>query len=277
MKLKFGFGLAIPLMLLSLSACSNNASKNSSSSSSAEKISQSQKKDQISKSFQKVVADTKESLKGTEETLADTYSGIQVRGEAPETLVLTYTYKEKTSKTLSDTVMAHTLAASLSSDFDKYGEDFPDFKERFIYLNPDHSTLYDITITADDVKEAEEASQTSESSSAAQSTEVSATFEVFVNGIRAGTESMKDLYSDIQVEAVPPETVLITLTYPTAVSGLAEDAVTSAFATSLGSQFSAAKTLFPNFAMRIVLLNPDKSVVYDHTLTIAEVEAANAG
>lgn len=160
MKKKLLIGVFIlPLTLLSLTACSNSSSKKPS-----EKTSQSQKSEKLSKDFQKVVdASKKEMAKNLDKK---TYSKIQVKGEAPETIVFTYTFKEEKEKTLSTKEMKEGLIEGARLDFESQGEKFPNFKERLIYLNPDGSTLYNITISAKDIKEAEESSdETSDNSS----------------------------------------------------------------------------------------------------------------
>ena len=167
----------LALALLSLGACSkkSDASHKSSSSStssfsfpsstSSSKVSSSSKVEtptgNVDSSFQKAVDATQPTVATMKETYKDTYSDITATAEAPQTIVYTYTYRNQIAPTATKEAVAKQLATATASEFNQFSAVFPNFKERYIYLNSDKSELYNILVTKDDVAAAQASSASS--------------------------------------------------------------------------------------------------------------------
>ena len=168
----------LALALLSLGACSkkSDASHKSSSSStssfsfpsstsSSSKASSSSKVEtptgNIDSSFQKAVDATQPTVATMKETYKDTYSDITATAEAPQTIVYTYTYRNQITPTATKEAVAKQLATAKASEFNQFSAVFPNFKERYIYLNSDKSELYNILVTKEDVTAAQASSASS--------------------------------------------------------------------------------------------------------------------
>ncbi|MFG7388667.1 hypothetical protein ACGO3R_12040 [Lactococcus lactis] len=95
------------------------------------------------------------------ETYKDTYSDITATAEAPQTIVYTYTYRNQIAPTATKEAVANQLATATASEFNQFSAVFPNFKERYIYLNSDKSELYNILVTKDDVAAAQASSASS--------------------------------------------------------------------------------------------------------------------
>ena len=157
----------LALVLLSLGACSKKSDtshKSSSSSTSSfsfpsstpsSKVSSSSKIEtptgNVDSSFQKAVDATQPTVATMKETYKDTYSDITATAEAPQTIVYTYTYRNQIAPTATKEAVAKQLATATASEFNQFSAVFPNFKERYIYLNSDKSELYNILVTKDDV------------------------------------------------------------------------------------------------------------------------------
>ena len=57
--------------------------------------------------------------------------------------------------------VAKQLATATASEFNQFSAVFPNFKERYIYLNSDKSELYNILVTKEDVTAAQASSASS--------------------------------------------------------------------------------------------------------------------
>lgn len=148
------------LALFTLAACNSQKTK-MSDSSKTEKSSQVTKKSgkeskkEVSKAFQDLVEQTKPTMERMKDAYADVYSDIELKAAYPETIVFTYTYKNKVEVSQEQKEQTFkTLATSIKPEVDKYKEDFPNFQEQFIYLNPDKSEAANFLITQKDVEEA---------------------------------------------------------------------------------------------------------------------------
>jgi hypothetical protein len=162
----------LALALLSLGACSKKSDtshKSSSSSTSSfsfpSSTSSSSKVEtptgNVDSSFQKAVDATQPTVATMKETYKDTYSDITATAEAPQTIVYTYTYRNQIAPTATKEAVAKQLATATASQFNQFSAVFPNFKERYIYLNSDKSELYNILVTKDDVAAAQASSASS--------------------------------------------------------------------------------------------------------------------
>mgnify|MGYP000228907304 CR=1 FL=1 len=115
----------------------------------------------IDSSFQKAVDATQPTVATMKETYKDTYSDITATAEAPQTIVYTYTYRNQITPTATKEAVAKQLATATASEFNQFSAVFPNFKERYIYLNSDKSELYNILVTKEDVTAAQASSASS--------------------------------------------------------------------------------------------------------------------
>ncbi|AXN66003.1 hypothetical protein [Lactococcus cremoris] len=160
----------LALALLSLGACSKKSDSkakasssvsstaicSSSSTSSSKKVENNQ--ENISSSFQMTVEATQKNMETTKASFKDTYSDIKVTAEAPETIVYTYIYKNKVTPTVSKEEMINQLALGTAAEFNRFTSIYPNFKERYIYLNPDNSEIFNLLITQNDIDAASSSS-----------------------------------------------------------------------------------------------------------------------
>lgn len=162
----------LALALLSLGACSKKSdtshksiSSSTSSFSFPSSTSSSSKVEtptgNVDSSFQKAVDATQPTVATMKETYKDTYSDITATAEAPQTIVYTYTYRNQIAPTATKEAVAKQLATATASEFNQFSAVFPNFKERYIYLNSDKSELYNILVTKDDVAAAQASSASS--------------------------------------------------------------------------------------------------------------------
>ena len=128
----------LALALLSLGACSkksdskakasssvsSTAISSSSSTSSSKKVENTQ--ENISSSFQMTVEATQKNMETTKVSFKDTYSDS----------------KEE---------MINQLALGTAAEFNRFTSIYPNFKERYIYLNPDNSEIFNLLITQNDI------------------------------------------------------------------------------------------------------------------------------
>lgn len=101
---------------------------------------------------------TRKNMETTKASFKDTYSDIKVTAEAPETIVYTYIYKNKVTPTISKETMIKQLASGTATEFNKFTSMYPNFKERYIYLNPDNSEIFNLLITQNDIDAASSSS-----------------------------------------------------------------------------------------------------------------------
>ncbi|EQC57955.1 hypothetical protein LLT5_04665, partial [Lactococcus cremoris subsp. cremoris TIFN5] len=108
--------------------------------------------------FKMTVEATQKNMETTKASFKDTYSDIKVTAEAPETIVYTYIYKNKVTPTVSKEEMINQLALGTAAEFNRFTSIYPNFKERYIYLNPDNSEIFNLLITQNDIDAASSSS-----------------------------------------------------------------------------------------------------------------------
>ncbi|MDO1605223.1 hypothetical protein Q2T76_04030 [Lactobacillus sp. YT155] len=165
MKKKIIGGLLAVLTVTALVGCTpKDSSKDSKKDDTSSKVSKKKKtadkkkKDEgysRQEQIDLIVSVAQTQVASIKKQQSDTYSDISITSKK-DTIVYTYVLKEQTPA-IDSAALKPTLVKQVNSLFETMTETIPGLKMQFLFLNPDKSEVANITVTEDDLKQAETA------------------------------------------------------------------------------------------------------------------------